>query len=83
MRNEIKIEKLFNLFDDKQRGFLESGEMLSLMKTIEKLFAKEKSDIDFRNYNLFYNNAEHRAASNFKFIKCMIDHQLGQKKVEK
>tara|TARA_B110000285_G_C14853127_1_gene480912 strand:+ start:322 stop:729 length:408 start_codon:yes stop_codon:yes gene_type:complete len=53
MRNALKIEMLFKLYDDHNRNFLESKELYNLLQTIEKLFAKEKATININNDFLF------------------------------
>ena len=53
MRNALKIEMLFKLYDDHNRNFLESKDLLNLLQTIEKLFAKEKATININNDFLF------------------------------
>ena len=78
-----KLELIFEIFDDRKRGYLQHSDLQAMLRCTERLFAIEKSTVKLDNDVLYQNNALLRADQNFKFISAMIDHHFSQRKKEK
>ena len=71
----MKIERIFNLFDDSDQGYLSPKVLENMLIHIEKIFAKENLCFEHPNQEIMYFNAEKRGSQNFKFIMSMINHK--------
>jgi Ca2+-binding EF-hand superfamily protein len=73
-----KIQLIFEIYDEKKRGYLQTNDIQAMLRCTEKLFAIENSTFKFDNDVLYQNNAMLRADQNFKFVSAMIDHHYSQ-----